>query len=268
VTGAILYYDGFGVTGTLNSIITPDGITLYTNTLNLLGSTVILGDGAAGFEFSDGNSLIRGAGGLVIDESLTTKSIIDSTLSSGTANQILSAGTTGGLLVWVNAQSGGSTGAPTATCASAHSTASQGLTANISENIQHDVVDFAYGITAVTGPSGYFEVQSAGVYKIIPSLQLTGVGNGNIHMWIKVNNVDVPNTTTYMTFKNGDKHVLTTEILLELLANDQVQVWTQASVTGNIIEYIIPGGTGINAYPAAPGVITNMYKLRNANADI
>jgi len=65
-----------------------------------------------------------------------------------------------------------------------------------------------------------------------------------------------------MTFKNGDKHVLTTECLLELLANDQVQTWTQANVTGNVIEYIAAGGAGANSYPAAPGIITNMYKIR------
>ena len=65
-----------------------------------------------------------------------------------------------------------------------------------------------------------------------------------------------------MTFKNGDKHVFTTEILLELLANDRVQTWTQASVTGAVVEYIPAGGAGVNAYPAAPGIITNMYKIR------
>jgi hypothetical protein len=136
------------------------------------------------------------------------------------------------------------------------------VAANVSENVQHDVVDFQYGITVTTGANGYFQVPSEGVYKIIPSLQLSGTGNGNIHIWIKVNNTNVPNTTTYMTFKNGDKDVLTTEILLELNENDTVQVWTQASVSGGVIEFIPAGGTPPNNYPAAPGIITNMYKLR------
>jgi hypothetical protein len=157
----------------------------------------------------------------------------------------------------------GPTGATTTSiCASAYSTGSQSLVANVSESLQHDVVDFQYGISVVTGATGYFQVPSAGVYKIIPSLQLNGVGNGNIHCWIKVNDVNVPNTTTYMTFKNADKHVLTTEILLELNANDKVQVWTQANVSGSVIQYIAAGGTSPNDYPAAPGIITNMYKLR------
>jgi hypothetical protein len=77
-----------------------------------------------------------------------------------------------------------------------------------------------------------------------------------------VNGSNVANTATYMTFKNGEKHVLTTEILLELNANDQVQVWGQMNVTGNIVEYIAGGGSSPNDFPAAPGIITNMYKLR------
>jgi hypothetical protein len=79
---------------------------------------------------------------------------------------------------------------------------------------------------------------------------------------MKVNGSNVPNTTTYLTFKNNEKQVFTTEILLQLSTSDQVQVWTQASVGGAIIDYISTGGAGSNAYPAAPGIITNMYKLR------
>jgi hypothetical protein len=150
----------------------------------------------------------------------------------------------------------------TAICATARSTASQTLSANVSENLQHDVADFAYGISVTTGANGYFQVPSTGIYKIIPSLQVTATGNGDIHVWIKVNGTNVNNTTTYMTFKNGDKHIFTTELLLQLNANDQVQLWVQSSISGGVIEYIAAGGTSPNNYPAAPGIITNMYKLR------
>jgi hypothetical protein len=128
-----------------------------------------------------------------------------------------------------------------------------------------------------SSPSGQLHVNGSGIFtsglfvtglltctsgSFNNSLQLNGTGNGNIHCWIKVNNANVPNTTTYMTFKNGDKNVLTTEILLQLNANDQVQVWAQSPLSGNVIEYIAAGGTSPNDYPAAPGIITNMYKLR------
>jgi hypothetical protein len=111
--------------------------------------------------------------------------------------------------------------------------------------------------------NGYFRVPSAGVYKLIPSLQINVTNNGDIHVWIKVNDVNVANTTTYMAIKNGDKHVFTTEILLELRADDRVQIWTQANVTGSsVIQYIRADGIPPNDYPAAPGIITNMYKIR------
>jgi hypothetical protein len=105
-------------------------------------------------------------------------------------------------------------------------------------------------------------VPSAGVYKIIPSIQLNPGGNGDLHIWLKVNGTNVQNTTTYLSYKTGDKQIFTTEILLELNANDQVQIWGQSSIDGSLIDYIPPGGTGANNYPAAPGIITNMYKLR------
>jgi hypothetical protein len=57
--------------------------------------------------------------------------------------------------------------------------------------------------------------------------------------------------------------VYTTEVLLQLVANDRVQIWAQPNTDGVRIDYIAgAGGTGTNAYPDAPGIITNMYKLR------
>jgi hypothetical protein len=83
-------------------------------------------------------------------------------------------------------------------------------------------------------------------------------------MWLKVNGANSPNTGTYLAFKTGEYQVFTTEILLELNANDQVQVWAQSSVNGSVIQYIAPGGASPDDFPAAPGIITNMYKLRDA----
>jgi hypothetical protein len=192
--------------------------------------------------------------------------LLDGTGVQGAAGQVLSSTVTG--TQWTDMIGGSPAEAPTSICATARSAASQGLTANVSENIQHDEVDFAYGITASTGPSGYFEVPSAGVYKIIPSLQINPTGNGHLHVWLKVNGTNADNTATYLAFKNGEYQVFTTEILLELQANDQVQVWAQSSVTGGVIQYIGAGGTSPDDYPAAPGIITNIYKLRDASAPV
>ena len=151
---------------------------------------------------------------------------------------------------------------PTATCATAFSTSDQLLTAGTAANISHDTIPFSYGITVVPGANGYFQVPSAGVYKIIPSVQYLSAGNGSIVIWIKVNGTNVPDSSTITLYKNGEEGVITCEYLLSLNANDQVQVWALARTANCNVNYIEAGGSGANAYPAAPGIITNMYRIR------
>lgn len=151
---------------------------------------------------------------------------------------------------------------PTSTCATAFSTSDQVLTAGTAALVRHDTVPFSYGITTTTGVSGAFSVPTAGVYKIIPSLECRGDGNGTITIWIKVNSTTVANTATLTHFKNNDEIVITCEYLLELNAGDAVQVWALAQSANCTIDYIAGGGSDPNAYPAAPGVITNMYRIR------
>lgn len=158
---------------------------------------------------------------------------------------------------------GTSGGGTTSTTASAFSTSSQILVAGTATNIAHDTVSFAYGgATVVTGANGYFQVPTAGVYKFIPSIQFKAAGNGKLTVWIKVNGNNLPNTATLLDAPNNSQGVFTTEILLELNANDQVQFWGLATSFDLDVTYLPAGGSGANAYPAAPGVITNMYRIR------
>ena len=150
----------------------------------------------------------------------------------------------------------------TSTCATAFSTADQSLVAGTAANVAHDTVPFSYGITVTTGASGGFSVPTAGVYKIIPSLQILGAGNGHIVIWIKVNSANVANTATQTHYKQNDEVVITCEYLLELNGGDTIQVWAMATDANCTIDYIAGGGSGANAYPAAPGVITNIYRIR------
>jgi hypothetical protein len=149
----------------------------------------------------------------------------------------------------------------TATLATAFSTSDQQLVAGTAVNVRHDIVPFSYGISVVTGTNSFFWVPARGIYKIIPSIVLKGVGNGNITIWIKVNGVNVPDTSTRTAYKTGDEVVITCEYLLPLEPSDQVQVWCLAT-TDAVIDHIDAAGTGSNAYPATPGVITNIYRIR------
>jgi hypothetical protein len=162
----------------------------------------------------------------------------------------------------------GATGAtgPTATVyttnyASAYSTSDQPFTANIAQNVRHDVVSMSNGITVTTGANGFFKVPSTGIYKIIPSVQMLGSNNGSITIWIKVNGTTLSDSATLTHYKTGDESVITCEYLLSLSANDEVQIWAVATTTTFNINYIPGGGVAPNDYPAAPGVITNMYQI-------
>ena len=158
---------------------------------------------------------------------------------------------------------GGSGGGVTSTTATAFSTSSQTLVAGTAANIAHDTVPFSYGgITVVTGANGYFRVPTTGVYKIIPSIQYLASGNGKLTVWIKVNGNNVTNSATLLDAPNNSQGVFTTEFLLELNAGDQVQIWGLATSFNMNVAYIAAGGSGANAYPAAPGIITNMYRIR------
>lgn len=154
---------------------------------------------------------------------------------------------------------GSSTTGTTGTCATAFSTSDQLLTAGTAALVLHDTVDFSYGITT---SSSTFTVPATGVYKIIPSLQCLGAGNGTITIWIKVNGANVDNTGTRTAFKNNDETVITCEYLLQLNAGDSMQVWALAQGANCTIDYIAGDGTPPNTYPAAPGVITNVYRIR------
>lgn len=143
--------------------------------------------------------------------------------------------------------------------ATALSTSDQLLTAGTAALVAHDTVPFTYDIL-ISG--GTFTVLSGGVYKIIPSIQFLGQGNGTVTIWLKVNGSNIANTSTLTAFKNNDEGVITCEYLLELNAQDSVQVWALAVGANCLINYIAGSGTAPNAYPAAPGVITNMYRIR------
>lgn len=152
--------------------------------------------------------------------------------------------------------------AVTSTVATAFSSGSQTLVEDVAALVLHDTVPFSYGITTTTGASGSFTVPTTGVYKIFPSLQLLGQNAGTISIWIKVNGSNIPDSATLTRYKQNDEMVIACEYLLELTAGDSIQVWALAQGNNCTIHYIPAGGAGANAYPAAPGIITNMYRVR------
>jgi len=147
---------------------------------------------------------------------------------------------------------------PTNTYISAYSNVTQTILANNAANVRHDIVSVRNGIELVTGTNSYFLIKRSGIYKIIPSIQFKGTNKDTIYIWIKVNGVNVPDTTTATVLQaNNEEGVITTEYLLSLNKNDTIQVWAFA-LTRNWSVNVI---AATDPYPQAPGIITNMYAL-------
>lgn len=148
---------------------------------------------------------------------------------------------------------------PTETFITACSTSDQSLTAGTAALIAHDTTTLTNGMEQ-TG--GTFTILRGGVYKLLPSVQYLGAGNGELTIWIKVNGTNVANSATLTHFKQNDEGVIVTEYILSLVTGDTVEVWALTTGANCTINYIAAGGSAPNDYPAAPGVITNMYRIR------
>jgi hypothetical protein len=143
----------------------------------------------------------------------------------------------------------------------AFGTTDEPLTAGTAANIAHDTSPFSAGITLTTGANGGFTVQNAGVYTIVPSVQILSGGNGSMTVWIKVNGANLSDSATLTLAKNNEEGIITCEYMIQLNAGDFVQVWGIAQNANMTINYIPAGGSGANAYPAAPAIITNMHRI-------
>ena len=293
-TGSVLFFNGTTVTGSTGLSFTPGSNLVVAGSI-LPATTLTYSLGSTGSRWSDmyvgpGSINIKGPGssvgtigtdsqGIVYTETgfatpfvnigpaqLTPSAVggwkIGPTGTQGTANF--------DLVAQENDTSGSPTGpvysltrnAPTETCASAFSGTDQTLVNGTAANIAHTTVALSYGITVTTGANGYFQVPTAGTYKIIPSVQYLGDANETLTLWIKVNGSNVADTGTLTKIKNQEEGIITCEYLLDLSANAQVQVWALAQGHNGTINYIAGGGSGSNVYPASPGVITNMYRIR------
>ena len=148
---------------------------------------------------------------------------------------------------------------PTSVLMSAFSNTDQTLVAGVAANVAHTTVSVNNGILLESpGPSSYFLILRRGTYKIIPSLQFLGAQKSILYIWLKVNGVNVPDSTTATVFQNNDEGVVTTEYILNLDKGDTVQVWAYDATRNVTVNHIDAAGP----YPAAPGIITNMYALR------
>ncbi len=156
----------------------------------------------------------------------------------------------------------GPTGPPgvtlTSTYISAYSTVDQTLSASPT-GISHQGVFGSNGIT-LTPPSTQFNIATTGTYKVLYSMQYLGTsGNGTIAVFFKKNGNNIADSSTYTKYNNNDEGLITAEFIFDLTAGDTLEVFGATTGGGTAsIDYIAAVGSTI---PAAPGIVTNIYRI-------
>jgi hypothetical protein len=133
--------------------------------------------------------------------------------------------------------------------------------------ITYDQSDFLDGVTLSSGSR--LTVPDAGVYDVSFSIQFKNTTNAvqDIDIWLRKNGTDVPDTNSRFSIAarkgagNPSHLIATTPIMVELAANDYVQVMWHVTDVGVSIEHFpavtaVPGTTP--AHPATPSVIVQV----------
>ena len=133
--------------------------------------------------------------------------------------------------------------------------------------VTYDQSDFLDGVTLSSGSR--LTVPDAGVYTVSFSIQFKNTTNGiqDIDIWLRKNGTDVPDTNSRFSIVarkgagNPSHLIVTTPIMVELAANDYIQVMWHVTDTGVSIEHFpavtaVPGTTP--AIPATPSAIVQV----------
>ena len=133
--------------------------------------------------------------------------------------------------------------------------------------ITYDASDFTGGVTLSSGSR--LTVPTEGVYTVTFSIQFKNTTNAaqDIDIWLRKNGTDVPDTNSRFSIVarkgagNPSHLIATTSIMVELAANDYVQVMFHVTDVGVSIEHFpavtaVPGTTP--AHPATPSAIVQV----------
>jgi hypothetical protein len=134
------------------------------------------------------------------------------------------------------------------------------LGANLTTIITYDTTEAA-SQTYYSGGKVY--VQATGIYRVLYSLQMdtSSGGSQTVRIWLRQNGSNVARSASFFSIANNGENVATCEYIISLLAGDYVEIAFQSSDANMTASYFAAGGTGANAYPITPSIITNIYKI-------
>lgn len=124
-------------------------------------------------------------------------------------------------------------------------TAPQAITFNTPTNTQ--------GISLIANSK--LTVATTGYYLVTFTAQthITSGSNKNLWIWLRVNGVDVANSAQDTTFNAGPPVYITGVYVLQMNANDYVEVWMAGDSTNCQIQ-AQAASAGPPAYPASPSI--------------
>jgi hypothetical protein len=139
-----------------------------------------------------------------------------------------------------------------------YATSSQFATANVSGAF---VYDTSLGINSVhlNHSSSHIVVDKAATYNIQFSIQIQqGAGSVDLAVWLKKNDINVPNTTTYITIPSNQKSFFALNLWDTANANDFYEIAYQSSGPNTSFPYIAATGN----IPACPSIIVTLNQVR------
>jgi hypothetical protein len=133
--------------------------------------------------------------------------------------------------------------------------------------ITYDQSDFLDGVTLSSGSR--LTVPTEGVYTVTYSLQFKNTTNDvqDIDIWLRKNGTDIPDTNSRFSISarkssgNPSHLIVTTPIMVELAANDYIQIMWHVTNTGVNLEHFpaVAYSAGVTpAIPATPSAIVQV----------
>ena len=121
--------------------------------------------------------------------------------------------------------------------------------------------------TATIAQDGVIKYNQAGVYFVIACAQTGSTNNpnanGEVRLWMQLNQVNIPNSNTIQTIRNGVTAVLVSQGIITVEANDKLQL--AFSSTNNKLGII--ASTPANE-PAVPSMIFSTFRLDTKDSSV
>jgi hypothetical protein len=143
-----------------------------------------------------------------------------------------------------------------------YSNVDQTITANTPAAMSASTQDLSNGITVVNGSK--FTVASGGTFNIQFSAQIKqGANSALMSIWFKKNGNDIPDSATQLDLQNNNSYVFALNFILQLAANEYVEIWWASNSSNTSIEHF-PAGPNVNVLytrPEIPSLIVTVTQV-------